>query len=148
MVVSNMPVVVALLLAALSPSAIVHAQQCTDSPRSSRHDARPTSQARLGLDAEVRPGRSVPTRTATGTLVQLNGSQSGALGLLEDDRGRVHPFKLTQATRLSADKKVEGVDRKHLSLANYSAGRTVRLTFRESDSTATELQLRPAPVAR
>ncbi len=80
------------------------------------------------------------TQSAKVRILDVNADQH--LLVVEDEKGERHELKVDSKTKFKADKKTELAEKKNLSVADFRSGQTVKVTFRGSDSTATEIRLR------
>ncbi|MFN7947179.1 MAG: glycosyltransferase 87 family protein [Blastocatellia bacterium] len=82
------------------------------------------------------------TKTVMGKITEVKAS--GMLVIIEDSRGKKYEVKIDRKTKFSADAKSEAGGKKDLGFDDLQTGQMVKVVFRESDKTATMLQLRAA----
>jgi hypothetical protein len=82
------------------------------------------------------------TKTVLGKITEVKAS--GLLVIIEDSKGKKYEVRIDRKTKFSAEAKSEAGGKKDLSFDDLQTGQRVKVVFRESDKTATMLQLRAA----
>ena len=79
------------------------------------------------------------TRSVTGKVEKI--AKDGFV-LLDAKSGESFAVKVNEKTKYKADKKTELSGKKNLSLSDFRTGQTVRIRYRETDGTVTEVRLK------
>jgi hypothetical protein len=105
--------------------------------------------AAAGVAAQVGYGKAGGTgpesdlphiKSFEGQVVNINVDQ-GAIAI-EDKKGNKMVFAVDKKTKFKADKKTDLEDKKKIELADFKSGETVRVSYTEGTSRASEVRLR------
>jgi hypothetical protein len=103
--------------------------------------ARTAAQVGYGKAGSTGPESDLPhIKSFEGTIVSISVDQSAIA--IEDKKGNKMAFNVDKKTRFKADKKTDLEDKKKIELADFKSGETVRVSYTEGTSRASEVRLR------
>jgi len=106
----------------------------------SMHPPSPNPSASGSIEDTPRLQPFAVTQSAKVRIVDIKADQH--LLIVEDQDGRRHDLKVDSKTRFKPQKKTDLSKKKDLSVADLRTGQVLKVTFRISDGTATEIKLR------
>jgi hypothetical protein len=100
-----------------------------------------TAQVGYGKAGGTGPESDLPhVKSFEGTIVSISVDQSAIA--VEDKKGNKMAFSVDKKTRFKADKETDLEDKKKIELADFKSGETVRVSYTEGTSRASEVRLR------
>jgi hypothetical protein len=106
----------------------------------SMHPPSPNPSASGTIEDTTRLQPFAVTQSARVKIIDVKADQH--LLIVEDQDGRHHDLKVDSKTRFKPERKTDRSEKKDLSVADLRTGQVLKVTFRVSDGTATEIQLR------
>lgn len=104
------------------------------------HPPRPNPSASGAIEDTTSLHPFAVTQSAKVKVIDTKADQH--LLIVEDQDGKRHDLKVDSNTRFKPERKKDLSEKQDLSVADLRPGQALKVTFRISDGTATEIQLR------